>query len=575
MPLLLSSWPEWVRPYWLLCLPIAGLLLWALYRAQHTQDDWRSWLPEAFHAILLKEHTTRKNYRRYWLIAAAWLCALLALMGPSWDKTVQQPTLGRYFSPLVIVIQLTPDMLANDLVPSRLEHVREKVTRLLEERDASFTGLVVYAGSAHTVVPLSNDLLTSQNLLQALEPDLMPTPGERADLAVQRAINLLQRGAQGEGQILLMSTGVSVLEQAAIEKHLKRQPIQLKIMGVGTTDGAPIVQSAQGHLLTDASGAIIISRLNETSLQLLAKHTNSPYAQLSDDSSDLLALDMFTQTSNNLTTEIAGRSMDNYDQGYWFILPLLLIVAGFARRGAVLVLLVCLLPLQPAFAFDLDNLWLRPDQHGEKLLEEQPALAAERFTDLQWRASALYLAEDYQAAAELFSQIDSATAHYNRGNALALSGSLAHALEAYQQALDHDPEMLAAQYNFAVVEEHLQTSQTNAIDKQTTQSDQKSAASSSSIATVTATAPTVAVEPTEQDEVLPETHTTDTEQTDSTHSISEQSKPPADTATQHAQAQPTEQPVQLESWLEQIPDNPSELLKRKFWYEQSMQESTP
>lgn len=577
MSLFVSHWPEWTRLYWLLCVPIALLLLWALQRSYQHQLDWRTVLPKEFHAILLSKHAPRQRNIRYLLLGAAWLCALLALLGPSWESTTEQPKHDRHFAPLVIAIQLTPDMLANDLQPSRLHHVREKILSLLEQRDTAFTALVVYAGSAHTLVPLSNDLLTSQNLLQALQPDLMPVSGQRADLAIERAIQLLQQGAQGEGQILLISTGVSAVEQSAIEKLIKRQPIQLKIMGIGSTTGAPIVQSEQGYFLTDSMGAIIVSRLNETSLQLLGKQTNSPYTQLSSRNDDLLKLDLLVHTQSNLTVALAGKTQIQNDQGYWFIFPILLIAAGFARRGSLLVLLICLLPM-PSFAFEFDNLWLRPDQQGIKLLEHQPAKAAERFTDQQWRATALYLAQDYPAAAELFALSDTAEAHYNRGNALALAGALPEALKAYQQALSQAPDMLAAKYNLAIIEEHLAEPTTDAVDNDTTDSEENSAAGSTSTLITTPPSSTAA------SATALESRDTQDAPTDSTSTEPQQipsSKSSAEPKSQDEQSAPpstpesTDQPVHLESWLEQIPDNPSELLKRKFWYEQSMQEVTP
>lgn len=577
MSLFVSHWPEWTRLYWLLCVPIALLLLWALQRSYQHQLDWRTVLPKAFHAILLSQHAPRQRNIRYLLLGAAWLCALLALLGPSWESTTEQPKHDRHFAPLVIAIQLTPDMLANDLQPSRLHHVREKILSLLEQRDTAFTALVVYAGSAHTLVPLSNDLLTSQNLLQALQPGLMPVSGQRADLAIERAIQLLQQGAQGEGQILLISTGVSAVEQSAIEKLIKRQPIQLKIMGIGSTTGAPIVQSEQGYFLTDSMGAIIVSRLNETSLQLLGKQTNSPYTQLSSRNDDLLKLDLLVHTQSNLTVALAGKTQIQNDQGYWFIFPILLIAAGFARRGSLLVLLICLLPM-PSFAFEFDNLWLRPDQQGIKLLEHQPAKAAERFTDQQWRATALYLAQDYPAAAELFALSDTAEAHYNRGNALALAGALPEALKAYQQALSQAPDMLAAKYNLAIIEEHLAEPATDAVDNDTTDSEENSAAGSTSTLITTPPSSTAA------SATALESRDTQDAPTDSTSTEPQQiasSKSSAESKSQDEQSAPpstpesTDQPVHLESWLEQIPDNPSELLKRKFWYEQSMQEVTP
>lgn len=575
MSSLINSWPEWTRLYWLFCLPAVLLLLWGLRWADKQQHDWYAWLPPSFHVILLSKNTNQQGRSRYLLLGSAWLCAILALLGPSWEQTLQQPSTQQYGSPLVIAIQLTPDMLANDLAPNRLDRVRAKVLSLLEQRGAAFTALVVYAGSAHTLVPLSNDLLTSKNLLTALQPDLMPVAGQRADLAIERAVHLLEQGAQGEGQVLLISTGVSVPEQTAIATLLKQHPIQLKIIGVGSTAGAPIIDPTHGHFITDASGAIIISRLNAVSLQLLSKHTNSPYTLLNNDDSDIETLSILTPTDSKLSSEMVGQSTLPHDQGYWFILPLLLLFAYFARRGGLLLLLlVCLLPM-PSFAFELDDLWLRPDQQGQRLLEQgQPKLAAQHFSDPLWRATALYLAEDYPAAAQLFACVDTPEAHYNRGNALALAGLLTEAIQAYQQALSQAPDMLAAQFNLAVIEDALKNEDTAPNNKQTA-SAQEAPANASNLPLV-ATSAATAVDKTEK--------ATDTSVPAATNTVSAsvpdaEQDIPIQQQTQLQQPSPdstlAEQPIHLESWLEQIPDNPSQLLKRKFWYEYNMQEAAP
>jgi Ca-activated chloride channel family protein len=83
------------------------------------------------------------------------------------------------------VLELTPEMLATD-PPNRLEQARRKLFDLLQARSDAQTAIVVYAGSAHTLVPLSDDLATSRNLLDALKPSLMPESGHRADLGVAR-----------------------------------------------------------------------------------------------------------------------------------------------------------------------------------------------------------------------------------------------------------------------------------------------------------------------------------------------------------------------------------------------------
>ena len=565
---LFDYWPQWTRLYWLAGFPVILLLIIAFYKAHKIQSNWHFFLPKAFHSALLTQYNEKKSKRRYWLLGTAWFISLLALLGPNWHTYTKQTSQEQYFAALIIVIQLTPDLLANDLPPSRLHHVQSKVMELLRLRQSAYSSIVVYAGSPHTLVPLSNDLVTSQNLLQALRPDLMPKPGQRADLAIQRAIELLRHGAQGKGQVLLFSTGITSLELNTIEKLLKRQPIALKIIGVGSTAGAPIIEpdstsnAQQGHFMTDNDGAIVLSRLNEVSLQLLSQRTNSPYTQLRYDASDLNELGLFNSTQNNFTTTLKEQKSTLQDQGYWLVLPVLLLTLLFARRGSLLVLLLCFAPPTQVFALSLNELWLRSDQQAAKLLEHTPKQAAEYFNDLQWRATALYLAEDYIAAANLYEQINTPQAHYNRGNALALAGLLQEAAIAYEQALRQNPELLAAQYNLNLVDKHLKA--------QKRQTKNEKTATNPSLPTENAagsiTAPTTS-------QAMDHKNSTPTQNSVTDSLGSPTPVPHIKNSPNESESAPSQ--LHLERWLEQIPDNPSELLKRKFWYEQSLQENAP
>ncbi|MBW6128516.1 VWA domain-containing protein, partial [Pseudomonas aeruginosa] len=190
MNLLLDAWPHWLRPYWLLLAPLLGWLLWKLLHRQRRAGRWQLLLPTAFQPWLLVGGAGRQNRMPWICLGIAWLLALLALLGPSWQQ-LEQPSMKRS-DPLVAILQLTPGMLAGDLSPTRLEQARRKLLDLLRTRNDAQTAIVVYAGSAHTLVPLSDDQLTARNLLDALKPSIMPEPGQRADLAVRQALDLLE-----------------------------------------------------------------------------------------------------------------------------------------------------------------------------------------------------------------------------------------------------------------------------------------------------------------------------------------------------------------------------------------------
>lgn len=445
-----ALWPHWFRPQWLLILPLLVLLIWRLWHRQKRAGRWQMLLPTHFHAVLLNGGRGSNSKLPWLALGLAWLLALFALLGPSWQRVEQISQ--KPVDPLVVILELTPQMLATDTPPTRLEQARRKLLDLLQKRSDAQTAIVVYAGSAHTLVPLSDDLVTSHNLLDAIRPSIMPMNGQRADLAVHKALTLLKQGALGQGRILLLTSSLSEQERQGIREALRGQSPPLLILGIGTAEGAPVTQE-NGSLLKDDQGAILVPRLDSASLNDFADQVGGSYRQARGDEEDLRSLGLLA-SPQHVRSDGHLVQLDTWAaQGHWLLLPLLLIAALAGRRGWLFCLPLLFMFPQNSQAFEFQDLWLRPDQQGQRLLEQhRPAEAALRFDDVRWRGVALYEAQDYASAAQQFAQGNSATDHYNRGNALARSGELEAALDAYEQALDRQPEFPAAQANRALVQ---------------------------------------------------------------------------------------------------------------------------
>lgn len=574
----MSDWlPHLLRPYWLLVLPLPLWLVWRLWHRRRQVGRWQRLLPPAFHAELLTRGRLRNSRLPWVLLGTGWLLACLALLGPSWQH-LEQPSLKRA-DPLVVLLELTPAMLAGDVRPTRLEHAKRKLIDLLQARQDAQTAVVVFAGSAHTLVPLSNDLETTRNLLDVLKPELMPEPGHRADLAVALGLALLEQGSSGHGRLLLIGSSLDSEERNAIQIMLKGRDTPLLMLGVGTAQGAPIARE-DGSFFKDAQGAILIPRLDNSGLRRFADSIGARYQQARLGDADLEQLGLLDLRGGMLQQDDVTRLSAWLDQGYWLLLPLLLLAACAGRRGWLFCLPLLLIQPQPASAMSLTDLWLRPDQQGQRLLEaERPAEAAQRFNDRQWQGIALYRAGDYLGAAERFAEGDSTADHYNRGNALARGDALEEAIEAYDQALALQPDLEPARRNKALVEQLLRQRQSSASqpDEQQSDADKPRDAptdtppqqTQSAARDPAAQAPGQPDSPSDAEpERPPQPPTQAAPEGGEDESMSSDPQPSPPLAQQAQAPLDPEREQAMQQWLRQIPDDPGELLRRKFLYEQ-------
>ncbi|UZD98094.1 tetratricopeptide repeat protein [Pseudomonas corrugata] len=565
-----AFWPHWLRPAFVLLLPLLGWLLWQLWHRQKRVGRWQMILPPAFHAVLLSGGSGRESRLPWIALGLGWLLMVLALLGPSWarvEQTSQKPA-----DPLVVVLELTPEMLATDVPPTRLEQSRRKLLDLLHNRSDAQTAIIVYAGSAHTLVPLSDDLSTSTNLLEALTPSIMPQSGHRADLAINKAMALLEQGGLGHGRILWIGSSLNEQERQGIHLVLEGSATRLLMLGIGTREGAPVAQD-DGSYLKDEQGAILVPRLDSQSLKSFASELDGRYRPARLDDSDLKGLGLLAGP-RHLRSDGQTLRLDTWaDQGYWLLLPLLLLAACAGRRGWLFCLPLLFSLPQTGHAFEFQDLWLRPDQQGLHLLKQKrPAEAAEHFEDSQWQGVALYEAGAYGEAARRFAEGSDARAHYNRGNALARSGELEAALDAYEQALELQPDLRPAQTNKTLVESLLKEQASPPDEPEPAESEESAPPEQS---------PSAGAPPqSSQTESTPAEAATALDETQASHkpATGAQDVPGSELPDEQTTTPPLrpaagqrneeEEHQALEQWLRQIPDNPGELLRRKFWYEQ-------
>ncbi|HFD40481.1 MAG TPA: VWA domain-containing protein [Anaerolineae bacterium] len=447
--------PEW---FWLL-LPLA-LMVALLVRRREAGAGWQKVCdPHLLPHLLEGAATARRARWPLWLLSLAWLAAVVALAGPVWQK-LPQPVYQSEEA-RVVVLDLSRSMDATDVAPSRLARARFKLLDILKRSDVGQTALVVFAGDAYVVSPLTQDANTIAAMVPALETAIMPVQGSRADLALLKADALFDQGGAPEGEIILITDGVN--EKAlSVAREIAAKGRRLAVLAVGTAEGGPVPVEV-GGFLKDRHGAIVIPRLDVARLSELAAAGGGVFSPMRNDDSDIdLIMNQLPLPGWDAARQKAELDTEQWrEEGPWLLLGLIPLALLAFRRGALMALVLTFYLLQPDPAMAAwEDLWARPDQQGARLLQQGRAgEAAKRFEDPAWRASAAYRAGDFDEAAELFGQLDSADGHYNRANALARQGRLEEALAEYDRALELDDRLDDARFNRQLVEELLKQQQ--------------------------------------------------------------------------------------------------------------------
>lgn len=597
---------HFLRPLWWYALIPAVLLFIVVFLQKGRGSNWQAAIDPVLLPYLLEDREIKTSRNPLYLILIGWIIAVFALAGPVWKK-IPQPVHEREDA-LIILFDLSLSMYAEDVKPNRLIRARRKLFDLLNKREEGVTGLIVYAGDAHMISPLTDDTQTISAMIPAVTPEIMPLKGSRLAPAIEQSIQLFHDAGVTTGHILIITDEIRDLAKArkAIEPHRINFP--LSVLSVGTSEGAPIPQQSfdpKSGYLKDRQGNLVIAKVDLRRLSEFASLSGGRFTsmRLTDEDLDYLLDDNRLMESD--TYRQLERDFDIwFEEGPWLVLLLLPLALLAFRRGWVWSLVIFiplnLLPINQAEASLWDDLWKTRDQQGQEALKEgRIKEAATLFENSEWKASTHYKSENYPAASELFSQQQSADGFYNLGNALAKQGELGNAIKAYDEALTLDPKNEDAVFNKKLLEDLMKQQEKQKQDQSdenqddenqdsqdSEQQDQESGdqqdksqqqkknqqqqgdepqdgeESEQQEESRQGDEPQQQEEPqqeNEQDQSNEEKQQADQEQKKSAESQA---------AEQEATAEDTEEQQALQQWLKQVPDDPGGLLRQKFKMQQ-------
>jgi Ca-activated chloride channel family protein len=440
---------HFIRPLWLLALIPSIAITVLLVRRKDSSRIWHGIIADHLLQHLVSGSPSRNKLQPHMLLGLAMIIMSLALAGPAW---VREPSpFADDTASLVIAVEVTPTMLAQDVQPSRLERAAQKIKDLLEKRKGSKTALVAYAGSAHLVIPLTEDGDLIADFTAELDPAIMPAKGDAADQAVALAQSqLTSRGIAGS--VLLVTDNVS--------------PNALARIGKLQSDGGPRVHVygiAAGNEAIVPPGSPPAPPLDRDNLKKTADAGQGSLVLVTPDATDVEQLSSIVETQ--FTEAVNPDGGDRWqDFGYW-LMPFIAFLAlwwfrqGWTIQWQPIILVFMLLLGNPDlfWASGAENsgnqlpgrFWFQTqDQKAQRLFQEEKFVqAAALFTTPSGKGAAWYRAGEFEKAAAAFGRTGTPEGMFNRGNALILLGNYEEAIRSYELTLKERPQWTAALEN--------------------------------------------------------------------------------------------------------------------------------
>lgn len=462
---------HFLRPSWLLLFIPFFVLIFLLMRKKNHTNVWNQICSKDLIPYVLKGSTLKNHSLLYAGLFVAVSLLVIGFAGPTW-QALPQPLIKSQSS-LVIVLDLSPAMDAEDIKPSRLKRAIYKINDLLNTRKDGQTALVVFSGDSFVVTPLTDDVETIKALLPVLDTSLMPSSGQRVSKAIAKATELFAQAGRSNGSILLVTSALQSKEMAASTESALKAGVNISILGVGTDENAPIPKR-NGGFVADEKGALVITTLAKDNLSQLAKRTQGVYTTIRVDDSDiqLLVQHLSNLHERHAQEEMTFKQTKWHDQGYLLVVLALPFFCLFFRKGVLLSL--CFLLPHTLQASAWSDFFKTRDQRAEVLFQQENYQEAkDLFKNQEWKGAANFRLGEYKAAAESFQANTTADGLYNFGTAKAKEGDFKSALKAYAAALEIEPEHADALYNKKLIEDWQKQQEQEKQDKKENQKQEK------------------------------------------------------------------------------------------------------
>ncbi len=481
--------PYLLNLLWLL-FPVAGILAYGIWKRKKILSAFAD---AGMLSAIIPGFAPGRRWVKTGMILLAAACSIVAVTGPQagyrWETVKQQGV------DIMIALDCSKSMLAQDIKPNRLERAKREIVDLLRMAQSDRIGLVAFSGTAILKCPLTLDRDAFNIFLDVLEPGFLPMGGSNLSAAIETAYAGFEMDADTDKAIILITDGEHTQGDAdAAARQMAEAGIKIFCIGVGDLQGAPIPDQA-GGFVKDRSGNIVLSRVDETGLKRIADGTGGIYVRSVAGDMDLDVI--YTEHilgGMEKTTVASGRKKIWENRYQWFLFPglVLLLVELFLSPVARLkqtlqVILAGVLFAHAPMTAEAQSVSKSVRQGIEAFENHRFEEAEKHFIDAQLEkpddarlyyniGTAAYMAENFEQAEKNFEQAARSNdpvlrqnAQYNLANTHYHQGRLDEAIKGYEELLKEFPEDIQARENLEFVKKKQQEQQ----EQQRSKPDQK------------------------------------------------------------------------------------------------------
>jgi tetratricopeptide (TPR) repeat protein len=347
---------------------------------------------------------------------------------------------------VMIALDVSNSMLAEDIKPNRLERAKQLVSKIIDKLSDDKVGIVIFAGKAYLQMPLTTDHSAAKMYLASASPDNVPTQGTVINQALKMSYAAFNTKEKKYRAIILISDGEDHDEDAIkVTRRLAEEGIMVNTVGIGSPQGAPIMDRETNDYKKDENGNTVVSKLNEEELRSIAQNGNGLYQLFS--SADIAADNLQRKLSTIGQTTLTGSSFGVYKNYFWYFLLaafIILLLENFIpekikmnsfRKGLPVIFLIGFILLSVSNGYSQSS--------KKEIIKGNEAYKKKQYAEA---------AGAYEKA--LKKSPENATAFYNLGNALYKTKKADDALKAYDNTAKTAPDNKLKQkayYNGGVV----------------------------------------------------------------------------------------------------------------------------